>query len=260
MTADGKRFDDKTALVTGGATGIGRATVELLASQGARVLIADVNESTGEALAESLGDVAAFCKLDVSSEEAWKRAVARCIERFDHLDIVVNNAGIGFVVGQLTPEDMTLEEWQVVNRVNMDGVMLGCKYAIENMKNLGGAIVNIASVGGLFASPLAVPYGAGKAAVIQFTKTVAFYCAKRGYPIRCNAVLPGTIRTSMYETFSDEQLAANARAVPIGRVGTAAEIASAVAFLCSEEASYITGTQLVVDGGLCAANPMRAAD
>jgi NAD(P)-dependent dehydrogenase (short-subunit alcohol dehydrogenase family) len=260
MTTDSKRFAGRTALVTGGASGIGRAAVERFANDGASVLITDVDESAGEALAKSLGKSAAFHKLDVSSEDAWQSTVSGCIDQFGSLDILVNNAGIGFVAGQLTPEEMTLDEWQTVNRINMDGVMLGCKLAIDAMKESGGAIVNIASVGGLFASPLAVPYGAGKAAVIQFTKTVAYYCAKRGYPIRCNAVLPGTIRTSLYETFSEEQRAANARGVPIGRVGTAEEIAAAITFLCSDDASYITGTQLVVDGGLTAANPMRAAD
>ena len=260
MIATSERFSGKTALVTGGASGIGRATVELLASQGARVMITDVDVAAGEALAESLGEVAAFYKLDVSSEDEWRNAVEDCVERFGSLDVLVNNAGIGFVAGQLTPEDMTLHEWQTVNRINMDGVMLGCKLAIEAMQDSGGAIVNIASVGGLFASPLAVPYGAGKAAVIQFTKTVAFYCAKQGYSIRCNAVLPGPIKTSLYETFSEEQRAANARGIPLGRVGDTEEIAAAIAFLCSDEASYITGTELIVDGGLSAANPMRAAD
>jgi|MDSW01.2.fsa_nt_gb 3(or 17)beta-hydroxysteroid dehydrogenase len=260
MTTDSKRFTGKTALVTGGASGIGQAAVERFASEGASVMITDVNESTGASFAKSLGSAAAFHKLDVASEDAWKSAVSECIEHFGSLDILVNNAGIGFVEGQLTPEEMTLDEWQLVNRINMDGVMLGCKLAIEAMKETGGAIVNIASVGGLFASPLAVPYGAGKAAVIQFTKTIAFYCAKRGYPIRCNSILPGPIRTSLYETFTDEQREANARGIPMGRVGTAEEIASAIAFLCSDDASYITGTQLVVDGGLSSANPMRAAD
>jgi len=260
MTTISERFAGKTALVTGGASGIGQATVELFASQGGKVLITDIDETAGEALAKSLGDSAAFTRLDISSEDQWRSAIEACENRFNSLDILVNNAGIGFVAGQLTPEEMTLDEWQTVNRINMDGVMLGCKLGIDAMKKSGGAIVNIASVGALFASPLAVPYGAGKAAVVQFTKTVAVYCAKQGYPIRCNVVLPGPVKTTLYETFSEEQRAANARGIPMGRAGNVEELANAIAFLSSDEASFVTGTQLVVDGGLSAANPMRAAD
>ena len=139
--------------------------------------------------------------------------------------------------------------------------MLGCKHAIRAMKpSGGGAIVNIASIAATVASPLAVPYGASKAAVVQLTKTVAYDCARRGYNIRCNAILPGTIETTLYKTFSEEQRTANARGVPLGRVGTPGDVAMAVAFLASDDASYITGAQIAVDGGLAVVNPMRAGD
>ena len=253
-------LEGKTAIVTGAASGIGRATAELMAEEGARVLLTDLNDEAGAQIAGDLGDAATFARLDVTSEADWEAALAACGSAFGTPDILVNNAGVAFLSGHLTPESMTLDEWRNVNRINMDGVMLGCRYGIDAMKSKGGAIVNLASVGGTFASPLAVPYGAGKAAVIQFTKTVAIHCATQGYDIRCNAVLPGTIETPLYETFSEEKRAANARRVPVGKVGKPREIASAVAFLASDQASYITGTQLVVDGGLSAANPMRAED
>ena len=250
---------NKAAVVTGAASGIGLATAELLIERGANVVLTDIDEVAGSAAAKQLGDNARFCVHDVSSEPQWQSVFDVCRKEFGQLDILVNNAGVAFLAGQLTPESITLEEWGNVNRVNVDSVVVGCKLAIQEMKNSGGAIVNMASVGGTFASPLAIPYGAGKAAVIQLTKTVACYCASAGYPIRCNAVLPGTVETAMYKTFSEDQRAANAKGVPLGRVGKPREIAEAVLFLASDEASYITGVQLPVDGGLTASNPMRAA-
>ncbi len=256
-----KRFQNKASIVTGAASGIGLATAERLVEEGGRVLLTDVDEKAGSAAAGRLGKAARYRVHDVGSEADWESAVAECVDAFGRLDVLVNNAGVAFVAGQLPPEDLTLEEWHRVNSINAAGVMLGCKHAIRAMKsNGGGAIVNIASVAAIVASPLAVPYGASKAAVVQLTKTVAFDCARRGYDIRCNAVLPGTIETTLYETFSVEQRAANARSVPLGRVGTPDDVARAVVFLASDDASYITGTQLAVDGGLTTVNPMRASD
>ena len=235
------------------------ATVELLLEQGAKVFLTDINEEAGTALAAELGANAEFSRHDVSLEAEWVSTAEACVERFGSFDILVNNAGIAGTT-DLTPENMTLEEWNTVSSINTNGVMLGCKHAIAAMKSAGGSIVNVASVGGLFASPLAIPYGAGKAAVIQLTKTIAFYCGKRGYNIRCNAVLPGPVETPIMKNFSEEQRKANTKGIPLGRFGDAQEIAAAIAFLSSNEASYITGAALSVDGGLTASNPMRAAD
>ena len=254
------QLDGKTAIVTGAASGIGLATAQLMVANGARVMLADLNDDAGTNAVAELGDAARFMRLDVTSESDWAALSEQCADSLGKPDILVNNAGVAFLADQLTPESMTLDEWRNVNRINMDGVMLGCRFGIETMKERGGAIVNLASVGGTFASPLAVPYGAGKAGVIQFTKTVAIYCASRGYDIRCNTVLPGTVETPLYATFSEEKRAANARRVPLGRIGKPLDIAQAIVFLASDDASYITGTQLVVDGGLTAANPMRADD
>ena len=255
------RFLNKASIVTGAASGIGLATAERLVAEGGNVLLTDLNEQAGAEAAERLGAAAGFRVHDAASEADWESVVAGCVSRFGRLDVLVNNAGVAFLAGQLSPEEVTLEEWQRVNAVNAAGVMLGCKHAIRAMKSFGGgAIVNIASIAATVASPLAVPYGASKAAVVQLTKTVAYDCARRGYNIRCNAVLPGTIETTLYKTFSEEQRAANARGVPLGRVGTPEDVAMAVAFLASDDASYITGAQIAVDGGLAAVNPMRAGD
>ena len=255
------RFLNTASIVTGAASGIGLATAERLVAEGGNVLLTDLNEEAGSEAAQRLGAAATFRVHDAASEADWESVVADCVSRFGRLDVLVNNAGVAFLAGQLSPEEVTLEEWQRVNAVNAAGVMLGCKHAIRAMKSSGGgAIVNIASIAAIVASPLAVPYGASKAAVVQLTKTVAYDCARRGYNIRCNAVLPGTIETTLYKTFSEEQRAANARGVPLGRVGTPGDVAMAVAFLASDDASYITGAQIAVDGGLAAVNPMRAGD
>ncbi|MDD9997102.1 MAG: glucose 1-dehydrogenase [Rhodospirillaceae bacterium] len=255
------RFINKVSIVTGAASGIGLATAERLVAEGGNVLLTDLNEEAGSEAAQRLGAAAGFRVHDAASEADWESVVADCVSRFGRLDVLVNNAGVAFLAGQLSPEEVTLEEWQRVNAVNAAGVMLGCKHAIRAMKSSGGgAIVNIASIAATVASPLAVPYGASKAAVVQLTKTVAYDCARRGYNIRCNAVLPGTIETTLYKTFSEEQRAANARGVPLGRVGTPEDVAVAVAFLASDEADYITGAQVAVDGGLSVVNPMRAGD
>ncbi|MDE0362275.1 MAG: SDR family NAD(P)-dependent oxidoreductase, partial [Rhodospirillaceae bacterium] len=184
------RFINKVSIVTGAASGIGLATAERLVAEGGNVLLTDLNEEAGSEAAQRLGAAAGFRVHDAASEADWESVVADCVSRFGRLDVLVNNAGVAFLAGQLSPEEVTLEEWQRVNAVNAAGVMLGCKHAIRAMKSSGGgAIVNIASIAATVASPLAVPYGASKAAVVQLTKTVAYDCARRGYNIRCNAVL-----------------------------------------------------------------------
>jgi len=253
------RCEGKIAIVTGAASGIGLAAAALLAAEGARVLLTDVDDEQGRLAASRIGKSAQFHALDTSKEGDWQKVIDYCRSAYRRLDILVNNAGVAFIAGQQSPEDVSIEEWRAINAINTEGVVLGCKYAISTMrKSGGGSIVNIASVGGRMASPLALPYGASKAAVIQFTKSVSFFCAQQGLNIRCNAVLPGIVETEMYRTFSEEQRAQNIRSVPMGRTGTPEELAQAILFLASDESTYITGAELVVDGGMLAANRMRS--
>lgn len=252
------RLENKIALVTGGGAGIGAAICEALAAEGARVLVADIREAEAASQAAKLGSQGQGLKLDVRSEDDWSAAAAAC-SRMGGLDILVNNAGVAARLRQ-NPETVTVEEWEFVQAVNTVGVVLGCKHAIPLLKQRGGSIVNVASVGGLSESPLAYAYGASKAAVLQITKTVALYCARKRYGVRCNAVLPGIIATGLYEqaTPRDRQ-DAEAEAIPLGCLGAPEDVAHCVAFLAGDEARFVTGAHFVVDGGASAANPLIMA-
>lgn len=253
------RLEGKVAIVTGGAAGIGAACVDLFLQEGARVLIADLRQPSPPALGGAQSDRVRACTLDVRSEESWSQAIDICEKTWGRLDVLVNSAGVSFIGGQMDPETITLEEWRAVHSINVEGVVLGCKHAIEMMKRSGGgSIVNLSSVGALFETSLIFAYGASKAAVSHITKSVALHCAKKDLAIRCNAVLPGPTETGMYWTLTEEQRAENARRIPIGFPGKPIDIAHAVAFLASDEARFITGIQLSADGGLSAANPMRS--
>jgi NAD(P)-dependent dehydrogenase (short-subunit alcohol dehydrogenase family) len=243
----------KIAIVTGGARGIGAATVEALCEQGAYVFIADVLDE-GEALAKRLvaeGKCARFVKLDVTDEGAWKRLVDDIRAEFGHLDVLVNNAGIG------TFEDVEQETragWDKVIAINQMGVWLGMKYAIPAMKqNGGGAVVNVSSifgaVGGFGGS---VAYHATKGAVRLMTKNAAIRYAKEG--VRVNSMHPGFIDTPMVTVVKGTPFeAAIVEKTPMGRFGTAKEIGDVIAFMCGPKASYMTGSEVYVDGGWTAA-------
>jgi NAD(P)-dependent dehydrogenase (short-subunit alcohol dehydrogenase family) len=171
---------------------------------------------------------------------------------FGVVDAVINNAGFANLPGQpQDPESVTLEHWRSVHSVNVEGVLLGCQAAIRTMKQRGGVIVNISSLSALQPSPKMAAYGASKAAVRHLTTTVAAHCAQRGYPIRCNSIHPGWIPTAMTRgARTPQELAALEMAIPMGRFGVPGDVASAVAFLCSDEAAYITGSKVVMDGGI----------
>lgn len=265
------RVEGKVALVTGAARGIGRATAELLAREGAFVVVTDLKDDEGAAVVEGLGARAAYRRLDVREEDGWEGAVAFAEERFGRLDVLVNNSGVtGFEedLGPQDPEHATLEGWRAVHATNLDGVFLGCKHAIRAMRRFGhgGSIVNVSSRSGLVGIPGAAAYASSKAAVRNHTKSVALYCAEQGLGIRCNSVHPAAILTPMWEPMlgegaeREERVRAFVKDTPLRRFGTPEEAAYAVLYLASEESAYTTGTELNLDGGILAgsaASPSR---
>jgi NAD(P)-dependent dehydrogenase (short-subunit alcohol dehydrogenase family) len=242
------RLNGKVALITGGASGMGRSEALLFAREGAKVVVTDVLEAEGRQVAESLGGAGRFVPLDVTSEPAWQEAVAATLSSFGKLDVLVNNAGIS---GTFDPDMLSTPFWDRLMDVNAKGVFLGMKHVIPVMERAGGgAIVNISSVSGFVGQKgIHMGYNASKGAVRLMTKTAAVQWARSG--IRVNSVHPGLLppmRTSK-ATADPAFRQALLESVPMGRAGRVEEVAYAVLFLASDEASYITGTELVVDGG-----------
>jgi NAD(P)-dependent dehydrogenase (short-subunit alcohol dehydrogenase family) len=261
------RLATKTAVVTGAAQGIGAAIARAFVAEGATVVLTDLRDAQGGALAASLGSGAHYEHLDVRRAADWERVVRLVRERFGRFDVLVNNAGVtGFEDGPIPhdPEHATLQAWHAVLATNLDGVFLGCQYAIRAMRcNPGaaagvGSIVNISSRSGLVGVPLAAAYAASKAAVRNHTKSVALYCAQQGLRIRCNSVHPAAILTPMWDAMLGagpgraEREAAFVRDTPLKRFGTPAEVAHAVVYLASDESAYTTGAEFTLDGGLLA--------
>ena len=248
------RLENKVALISGGARGMGAAEAILFAGEGAKVVIGDVLEDEGrqtEAQINESGGECLFLRLDVTSESNWQDAVAVTVSRFGKLDILVNNAGI-FPLG--TVEDTSEDLWDRVMAINAKGVFMGTKHAIPEMRKTGGgSIINISSIAGLIGSRGAVAYGASKGAVRIFTKSTAIQYAADG--IRANSVHPGIIETPMsIPTIltTEEQRDTQINRTPLGRIGTADDVASGILFLASDESSFMTGSELVIDGGLTA--------
>ena len=250
-----RRFDGKVALITGGAFGMGAATARLMAEQGARVAIGDLLETEGQGVASDIqaaGGDALFIRLDVTSEADWKSAMGAITDAFGRLDILVNNAGIS---GSAYDDQGDVDAWDVLMRVNATGPYLGTQYAsAEMIKNGGGAIVNISSISGIVGQGYIHPgYNASKGAVRAMTKQSADRLARHG--IRVNSVHPGIMppmRTSGVTADPEQRRKILERHVPMRRAGEVIEVAMAVAFLASDEASYITGAELPVDGGYLA--------
>jgi NAD(P)-dependent dehydrogenase (short-subunit alcohol dehydrogenase family) len=251
------RVNNKVALVTGGGSGLGEAISLRLAEEGATVVVSDINESSAQSVAAAIGDKAVAVHQDVTSEQRWAEVVNETVERFGRLDILVNNAGIA-IVG--TVEDTSLADWQATQNVNLDAVFLGTREAIKVMQDGGGSIINISSVEGIIGEPTLAAYNASKGGVRIFTKSAALHCAAEGYNIRVNSVHPGFIATAMVSgavaLMSEEDGAAFQERIlaniPMGEMGEPIDIANGVLFLASEESRYMTGSELVIDGGYIA--------
>lgn len=251
------RLQGKVAIVTGAASGIGAATTQLFLAEGARVLATDL--SPGDADWAGMGDRVAFAPQDVRDAGRWEEVFEIAEERFGPPDILANIAGINGVFRDHAPpqepDAVDLDVWRQIQAVNVESVVLGCRFALRRMAARGGAIVNISSIAAQKGWPARSAYGASKAAVLQYTRTVARFAASRGWKIRCNAVLPGPIATPMLfppgrTTATGGDGRAGAGHVPLGRFGSAEDVARPILFLASDEASYITGTGLLIDGGL----------
>lgn len=248
------RVAGKVVLITGGGSGIGRATARLLAQEGATVVLTDVDRNGGQQSVQQIGGAASFLPQDVTRDEDWARVIAEVLAKHGRLDGLVNNAGIsGPFPSTFESEDIAL--WRRIFAVNVEGVFLGCKHGVPAIRNSGGgSIVNLSSLAALLGTPELSAYGASKGAVRQFTKTVAIECARKGYKVRCNSVHPGIIMTSMGESiFRTEEIRERARQrVPMRELGRPEDIGYGILFLISDESRYMTGAELVIDAGMSA--------
>ena len=248
------RVSNKVVIVTGAAAGLGAAIADRLTEEGATVIRTDIADGEG------------IIRQDVADEAGWKALIADTMAKHGRIDGLVNNAGISSSKSPMDPEGAELEDWRRINTVNVESVFLGCKYAMPAIaKGGGGAIVNMSSIGALVPTPFLSAYGASKAAVAQFTRSLALHCCEKNYAIRCNSVHPGQVRTPMHDALIAEVAAENgistddaAQAflskVPMKTWQEAVDIANAVLFLVSDEARFITGTAVVVDGGMSLTN------
>lgn len=246
------RVKGKVALVTGGAMGLGEASVRALHSEGASVVVADINRAAGEALVQELGDRALFIELDVSQESAWQAAIEQTLNHFGGLHVLVNNAGV-VVVASI--EETTAEQLRFIQGINFDGPFWGCKHALPAMADCGGgSIINMSSAASIKGTPAFAAYSATKGAVRSLTQTVAAHCKSVGNGVRCNSIHPGGMNTPMVESLPElgknspqamEMMLAQMQ--PEDTAGEPNDVAAAVVYLAADESSYVSGAQLSID-------------
>ena len=248
-----ERLKNKVGLITGAAQGLGKEMAKIMISQGATIVITDINEKSLVETAEELS-----CKhmvMDVTKEDQWKNVITNIEKDIGSLNILVNNAGIG---GGGDVESTDLESWHLVHSVNLDSVFLGCKFSLPLMRKSGnGSIINISSMSGIVASHNMSAYNSSKAAVRHLSKSIALHCAKSTNLVRCNSIHPVFTRTAMVQSMIDAAPERNieeklVQQIPLRKLAEPIDIANAALFLASDESSFITGTELVIDGGLSA--------
>jgi len=254
------RVKNKVAIVTGGASGLGKSSAILLAREGAKIVVTDIDEEDGKKVVQQIkanGGEAIFIKQDVSKEDEWKNVIETTLKTFGKLHILANSAGIG--LGG-TVEEVTLEDWKNLIDVNLNGTFLGTQYGIKGMKETGegGSIINFSSIEGLIGDPNLPAYNASKGGVTIFTKSAALHCARQGYGIRINSIHPAYIWTPMVENFLkalgdvEEGKKQLESLHPVGHLGEPDDIGYGVVYLASDESKFMTGSELVIDGGYTA--------
>ena len=248
-----ERLKNKVGLITGAAQGLGKEMAKIMISQGATIVITDINEKSLVETAEELS--CKYMVMDVTKEDQWKNVISNIEKDIGSLNILVNNAGIG---GGGDVESTDLESWHLVHSVNLDSVFLGCKFSLPLMRKSGnGSIINISSMSGIVASHNMSAYNSSKAAVRHLSKSIALHCAKSTNLVRCNSIHPVFTRTAMVQSMIDAAPERNieeklVQQIPLRKLAEPIDIANAALFLASDESSFITGTELVVDGGLSA--------
>lgn len=256
------RVEGKVAVISGGASGLGEASAKLLAREGATVVITDLNDSAGNQIVDDIrsgGGEALFIHHDVTTEQEWEDVYTTVVEKYGRVDVLVNSAGLG--IGG-APEDQTVEDWRKLMAVNLDAIFLGTKHAIRTMKEhkplTDGSIINLSSIEGIVGDPNLGAYNASKGGVRLYTKSVALYCGKNRLGIRANSIHPGYIWTPMVQNYlaSVGDIEEGRKALdamhPIGHVGEPDDIAYGVLYLASDESKFVTGSELVIDGGYTA--------
>lgn len=250
-----ERVAGKIALVTGGASGIGRASAMMLAREGARVAVSDINLDGAREVADEIGENAVAIAHDVTDETAWTMALDTVVAAFGGLHVLVNCAGSAI---NGTVEETSLEDWRALHALDLDSVFLGCKHAIRHIAaSGGGSIVNISSISGIIAGHNLAAYNSAKAGVRHLTKSVALHCAREANGVRCNSVHPAFVDTPILDEILKrgtraEGLERLARQIPLGIVGEPDDVAHAVVYLASDETRFMTGSELVIDGGVSA--------